>query len=239
MYLDAVIQDITDANDPAKIEAIINDFASEVGMDGAYILNYHPSQGLSSIDQRPNEWRNFYQSNGCAHYDPIVSRMFSGPGNFTWDECVADSRLTKKQKSLLSEARSFGLNQGYNNVINVNEHTMSACCFYNQDAKDFSESIRHNKVRMDVVGIAAQSRLSDLLHKQVDIPVLSGRETECISWAANGKTNDEIGTILNLSSNTINSYIQSACSKLGVRTKIHAVVKAIQLKIIYHYKYTH
>lgn len=233
MRLDDIIQEINDATDIGSVETVLHDFANDVGMDGAYVLNYHPAKGLTSFDKRPDEWKNFYQTNGCADFDPVVRRMFRGPGSFTWDETIADERLTKKQRSFWLEARNFGLNQGYNNVIDVDHHTKSAVCFYNRNINHFSSSITKHKLRMDVVGIAAQSRISELLHKDVEVPALSSREIECLNWAAQGKTNDEIGTILTLSSNTINSYIQAACSKLGVRSKIHAIVKAIQLKIIY------
>ncbi|MBL4789209.1 MAG: helix-turn-helix transcriptional regulator [Kordiimonadaceae bacterium] len=88
---------------------------------------------------------------------------------------------------------------------------------------------------MDLVGIAAQAKLTGLMDERAHIPHLSPREIECLTWAAVSKTNTEIALILGgtLTANTVNSYIQSAAKKLQVRGKIHAAVKATQLKIIF------
>jgi len=61
---------------------------------------------------------------------------------------------------------------------------------------------------------------------------LSPRELECLTWVSLGKSSSDIGSILNLSSRTVDAYLEKACSKLNVRTRIEAVVAAMQLRII-------
>lgn len=61
---------------------------------------------------------------------------------------------------------------------------------------------------------------------------LSPRELECLTWVSLGKSSSDIGSILNLSSRTVDAYLEKACSKLNVRTRIEAVVAAVQLRII-------
>ncbi|MBG7614686.1 helix-turn-helix transcriptional regulator [Brevundimonas sp. BAL450] len=61
---------------------------------------------------------------------------------------------------------------------------------------------------------------------------LSPRELECLTWVSLGKSSTDIGVILDLSSRTVDAYLQKACSKLQVRTRIEAVVVAVQTKII-------
>jgi LuxR family quorum-sensing system transcriptional regulator CciR len=41
-----------------------------------------------------------------------------------------------------------------------------------------------------------------------------------------GKSSPEIAIILGLSARTVEAYIERACEKLGVRTRIQAVVRA-------------
>ena len=64
------------------------------------------------------------------------------------------------------------------------------------------------------------------------LPQLSGREMECLAWVSRGKSSSDIGVILTLSPRTIDSYIEKACSKLGVRTRIEAVAKAVSAGLI-------
>lgn len=55
---------------------------------------------------------------------------------------------------------------------------------------------------------------------------LSEREIEALSWSARGKTSGEIATILGLSKRTVDFHIDNARDKLGVATRVEAVVRA-------------
>lgn len=61
---------------------------------------------------------------------------------------------------------------------------------------------------------------------------LAEREIEALTWSARGKTSDEIALILGLSKRTVDFHIDNARAKLGVATRIQAVVKAITGKLI-------
>ena len=61
---------------------------------------------------------------------------------------------------------------------------------------------------------------------------LTERETECLTWAAQGKTDQEIGTILDVSHTTARFHIENAAKKLQATTRTQAVAKAAQLGII-------
>jgi DNA-binding NarL/FixJ family response regulator len=61
---------------------------------------------------------------------------------------------------------------------------------------------------------------------------LSEREIEALTWSARGKTSDEIALILGLSKRTVDFHVDNARAKLGVATRIQAVVKAVAGKLI-------
>lgn len=61
---------------------------------------------------------------------------------------------------------------------------------------------------------------------------LNGREVECLTWSARGKTSPEIATILGLSKRTVNFHVENACRKLNVSTRTEAVVKAASGRLI-------
>jgi transcriptional regulator EpsA len=56
-----------------------------------------------------------------------------------------------------------------------------------------------------------------------DLGVLSEREAEIMKWVAMGKTNGEIGSILNVSSFTIKNHMQRIFKKLDVFNRAQAV----------------
>lgn len=61
---------------------------------------------------------------------------------------------------------------------------------------------------------------------------LSPRELDCLRWVSRGKSSSDIGIILGLSPRTVDSYIEKACSKLRVRTRIEAVALAVRNGVI-------
>ncbi|WP_295807289.1 helix-turn-helix transcriptional regulator [uncultured Nitratireductor sp.] len=61
---------------------------------------------------------------------------------------------------------------------------------------------------------------------------LSERERECLYWASEGKTADEVSLIINVSSNTVNSYVAHAIHKLAARNRAMAIATAIRNHLI-------
>ncbi|MEL6287369.1 MAG: helix-turn-helix domain-containing protein [Pseudomonadota bacterium] len=58
---------------------------------------------------------------------------------------------------------------------------------------------------------------------------LTPREIDCVQWAAAGKSDWEIGAILNISRKTANYHIENAKRRLGVASRIQAILDAVHL----------
>ena len=56
-----------------------------------------------------------------------------------------------------------------------------------------------------------------------DIEALTPRERDCLAWAADGKTDWEIATILGISVPTVRKHLGAVRSKLRAVNKFHAV----------------
>jgi len=57
---------------------------------------------------------------------------------------------------------------------------------------------------------------------------LTGRERECLTWVAMGKTDRELAEMLNISERTVVFHIKNAKTKLGANTRLQAVLTAIR-----------
>jgi DNA-binding response OmpR family regulator len=73
---------------------------------------------------------------------------------------------------------------------------------------------------------ARLARIGKVRHHAPPHVALSEREIEALSWSARGKTSGEIATILGLSKRTVDFHIDNAREKLGVATRVEAVVRA-------------
>ncbi|MCR5879672.1 response regulator transcription factor [Phenylobacterium sp. J367] len=65
-----------------------------------------------------------------------------------------------------------------------------------------------------------------------DRVTLSPRQTQCLFWVQQGKSSRDIGTILGISHRIVERHVFRACHKLGVRTRIQAVIRARELGLV-------
>src|ERR1019366_4887859 len=89
-------------------------------------------------------------------------------------------------------------------------------------------------VDYDVLAALITARLARVARSAV-WPKLVGlreREVETLTWAARGKTFQEIGTILSLSKRTVEFHLENARRKLGVATRTQALIKAARGHLI-------
>jgi DNA-binding CsgD family transcriptional regulator len=63
-------------------------------------------------------------------------------------------------------------------------------------------------------------------------PTLSPRQTECLFWVQEGKSSRDIGIILGVSHRIVERHVFRACHKLGVKTRLQAVIRARTLGLI-------
>ena len=62
---------------------------------------------------------------------------------------------------------------------------------------------------------------------------LSGREQEVLGWVAQGKTNQDIARILNISVWTVKIHVANILKKLHADSRGHAVTKAYRIGLLY------
>jgi DNA-binding CsgD family transcriptional regulator len=70
-------------------------------------------------------------------------------------------------------------------------------------------------------------RPSDLERLRAALPITE-RESEVLLWIAHGKTNREIGTILDMSPRTANKHLEQIFRKLNVENRTAAAVIALK-----------
>jgi len=75
-------------------------------------------------------------------------------------------------------------------------------------------------------------RALNLAYNSPEVPKLSDRELEVLKLAARGLTTAGIAQELYISTRTVDTHVQDACHKLGVRSRTAAVARAVELGLI-------
>lgn len=80
--------------------------------------------------------------------------------------------------------------------------------------------------------LTAADRLLSAKLVKTDLPKLTKRELDVLSWTAQGKTAWEVSVILGMSEKTVNFHLGNAMRKLEVSSKHQAVLKCVAAGIL-------
>jgi DNA-binding CsgD family transcriptional regulator len=171
-----------------------------------------------------------YISGEWDRIDPIVQHIHAARRPFFWADVCTQDRLSERQKIFLEDCRDLGVHSG----LTIPLHGPGS------DVDLISLSLRDERrvascrlPLLHALTVQYRFRLGELQNEPLSIAcALTSKETECLKWCKEGKTNWEIGEILSISEKTVEFHLSNTIRKLSVSNRITAVVKAIQLGII-------
>lgn len=225
-------QDFTDAlaagPDSVGLHEAMKNIASAFELDSfAYI--FAPVKGSSEIrliSNYPDGWTARYLAQGYEKLDPVIAQVRATADPFEWGLGAEPGPKEMGQHGFMQEAADFGVASGITFPIR------DACCRFAAltfASNSFSPALRscfeRQRQVLQLLAILFHARARVALSPQALIGGvrLSSRESECLSWAAKGKSAWEIGRILNVSRRTAAFHLDNAKMKLGVRTIQQAV----------------
>lgn len=189
--------------------------------------------GTSYFGNYPDAWNHLYFSEQYFNIDPVIRQARRGSGSFCWSATAWCQTSNPKINQFTQSAVAHGIQQGL---------TVSARASF--DSQLLFSVARPTKadVHPGFEGVsdglpalmALHYRLKQL--GQFKMPFfttpLSPRELLCLIWAAKGKTAGETAMITNLSSRTVQHYLDSAREKLGASTVAQLIALSKDLEII-------
>jgi len=229
------IEDFTEtAKRASSLDEIATAFllaAKDFGFDSFSMSNFSdfdtpPADGIN-IDRFPPEWVKQYYEGGYSAYDPTFKVALRNNLPFTWHSEALRSDLTDQQTGMYEEAELAGLKFGVSVPISLVGSPMAVVSVCG-DNLDISPAGLHAAHLMAIYLHAAAVRISQRRDwSEPSATALSPREQECLRWVSAGKTNWEIGRILDISDNTVHYHLERAKRKLGATTRAQAAVRAI------------
>lgn len=176
-----------------------------------------------------NEWVRL----GFARSCPVGQHCIETTEPFVWD-CEVGS-LEWRCKRVAPEQRAV-LNHYMNDVcggVTVPVHRAGKTGFVSWCTRDRGALRRTYQATLSSMHLISHTfmRQLDRLHDERPChggakSVLTPREAECLTWAARGRTTEEIATLLGRSTETVEFHISNAIVKLNARNRTHAVAIA-------------
>jgi len=193
-----------------------------------------------------DEFNETYINENFFNDDPVIRRAATTNAPFTWADCPEYYSWKKTRRGAKNRARyvmqvanDYGFTQGCalpTHGVDAQGRPVSALIslFW----RDRPEALNPT-VSMPVwLRLAASSmhermlELRGLATDDIEPPLLTDRERECLVWACRGKTRGETADILSISDRTVEFHFQNAMRKLRVHNKFHAIAMAIHMGLI-------
>ena len=175
----------------------------------------------------PEDWQAYYLENDCARFDPVLLAAAVREHAFTWEDLEKTSTYSRAQIRFMRESEEAGLHNGVG-VPFRNRYSAIAGV-----ALASSQKIDATRPQLDLLNAfctqfyIAFKRIYARTEDAVLPVTLSAKEKEILTWVAAGKTDDDIGTILSISRNTVDTHMRHIFHKLDAPNRVTAVVKAI------------
>ncbi len=181
------------------------------------------------IGDYPDEWLSRYVDKGYIKIDPVVKHCISSQLGYCWDELKESS--DPKVIDFVKDAKNHGFVGGVS--VGVSNHLGGSSILSVATSKRIkSNSLKFYTTSLSLSAIQpyiyeAMNRLSLYKQSRDNISMLSEREHDCLLWAAEGKTSDEIAMILSIKTPTVVFHLKNVINKLRVKNRNQAISKAI------------
>lgn len=188
-----------------------------------------PPRRAIMLQNYPDSWVRDYSDMELWDIDPVFLQADRASLPFFWDSPAFRSSLTGPQQQILAEANHFGIAHGYTVPI----HSPYSPAAYRASCSVVPDSVAMDARNYSTVQLMCcylyDAAMRDVNTKENEIipPELSRRERQCLELAAQGKSDWVVGKILGISERTVHNHIESAKRRLGVATRVQAIVQAL------------
>lgn len=190
-------------------------------------LNLPKQHGLAT--SYPEDWMKHYQAYGYMDIDPVTAAIKASKRPFFWADLTADPTLAANSLQLMNEAADAGIRDGIG--ISLSGHAGEIVGVGLARSCPGKITDREFLPKAYLLSVIFHDTYRGLLAERITV-TLTSRECEILSWAAEGKTDDEIATILHLRFNTVRFHWKNIFNKLEAHSRTYAVIKAIRMGLI-------
>lgn len=191
-------------------------------------------RSLGILHNYPEDWQKYYAEKKFERIDPVIKYGGSTSKPFHWDDLIKGMELSQKQINFFAESRDAGLYNGAAIPIRGNRAQLSGMALAS------SQRIDSCTGNLDIINAYCQQFFlcykrmltKDSAPQFISGELLTPKESEILTWAANGKTDEDIGVILSISRHTVDTHMRHIFQKLDATNRIQAVVKAIMMGLI-------
>nr|WP_255347499.1 autoinducer binding domain-containing protein [Erythrobacter sp. SD-21] len=175
------------------------------------------------------DWLDLYDSADFRQCDPIPDEVMRAGHTISWEEALDRAEHTPEVERFIAALREYGIANGFGVPLYGPDNRDAYAAFgFPAEVTPTEEQI----VALTMVARTAHDRVCQLVTIEEGEISLSQRELEVLRLIAHGKSKPVIAQLLEISADTVGTYVKRLYAKLGVSDRVGATVKALKLKLI-------
>lgn len=224
-----------------NVTSIENLFRETIKVLGITRISYHHLVDFGEFQHKqrkryfshniPQPIIDFFENEHKLYQDPGILKVFS-TGHFVWlSDMITDELVIKQGNDIKIENLISVVGDGL--LIPVYGPDNRRGYFFigfGKDKTSFDPSFSWN---IQSLAQIAHVKYTLMLLKIKNKINLTNREIEVLELITFGKTNPEIGLILDISTNTVSGYVKQIFLKLGTSDRVTTALRARSLNLIF------
>jgi DNA-binding CsgD family transcriptional regulator len=221
------------ASTPEQLFEIFVSTVRQYGYDRVHfgLLTDHIDLDLKAqvgiVQNYPDDWIRYYLQHGLDKIDPVITYGAFQPAAFAWQEIADHVELSALQQKCLNMGREAGLHNGVSIALRGHNYQLAGISLATSEKHDASLFQEDLITALCNHFYTAYKKLHAKPPSTAVNIVLTNRERDILTWAAVGKSDDEIANIFMISRHTVNTHLRHIYAKLGANNRTFAVVKAL------------
>lgn len=239
-YFDLIQEFIEHSERAASATELALDFERAIGALGfryfaccSHVDPLRPPRRAVVIQTYPAEWVHLYSEHKWFQIDPVFRRADATMLPFFWDSISFREGLTREEREILAQASEFGIAHGFTIPIHqpCAQVAYAASCSVVPDSRSLERPSYQAVQLMSYYMYETACREAETKADASSIE-LSNRERQCLELVAQGKSDWVVGKLLSISERTVHNHIERAKRRLGVTTRVQAIVHALATRQI-------
>lgn len=211
---------------------IIDAFAKSVGFMHTTIgQNVNPAlQDITypdlGVSNYPEDFQRSYILNEYLFHDPIIKHARESRHSFHWH----DVKVTNYQeKKIMKECQEAGMIDGLTIPVHVPSRIPGIISFAGE-----APDLKPREIKaLELLCYHGYTKLLEIHMKRREKPKITPRQVDVLNHVATGKTDWEIGKILNIAEGSVKEHLSEARRKLNASNRAHCVTIAIREGLIF------
>jgi LuxR family quorum-sensing system transcriptional regulator CciR len=204
--------------------------SNEMGFQ-LYALTRHPR----SIDTKvlpirihnyPYEWQEVYDRRRLGLCDPIHRASQHVADGFRWRDARKVVPFRDDDDRMLEEARIHGIDDGFTVAVNVPGEAPGSVTFATLVGRPFPDQMLLYALSIGALAYQRARIIAGIAHPPHK-RLVTDRHAEILKWMGRNKTDDETGTILQISGTTVSKHVRDIFERFDVYKRTALPLRAV------------